>query len=194
MNKTRTNPITDSKGFYEELQNESPRAAVIIAAAFLDAQLRNLISKACVNDSRAVGELLGTDRNPDGGPLSSFAAKTKAAYCLGLIGRSTYEDLNTIRKIRNKFAHKVHGYTFDEPEIVNWCRSLKLANMIADAIPDFRKNHGTMFLLGVSQLASDLAMKAVRLEQIGKPLPPKEPRVARAVRWPGDSKPHDGAL
>jgi DNA-binding MltR family transcriptional regulator len=85
--------LTDWKGFYEELQNESARAAVIIASAFLDAQLRDLISKSFVDDHKIVDELLGAEDNSDG-PLSTFSSRIKAAYCLGLISKSMYYDLN----------------------------------------------------------------------------------------------------
>ena len=105
MNKTKDDSLDDWNQFYEELQNESPRAAVIIAGAFLESQLRDLLSSFLVDDPKVVGELLGSDKKADR-PLSTFSSRTKAAYCLGLISRSIYDDLETIRKIRNKFAHK----------------------------------------------------------------------------------------
>ena len=180
MTATKIDPLTDWNGFYEELQNESPRGAVIIASAFLDAQLRNLISKFLIDDSKIVDELLGSEDKPDR-PLSSFSSRIRAAYCLGLIGKSMYDDLDAIRKIRNKFAHKMHGYTFDEPEIVSWCKSLKLAKMITDAIPDYPNTHGSMFLLGVTQLASGLALKTVEAGRSRRPVA-KDPKMGQVVR------------
>lgn len=181
MTEIKVAPLTDFKGFYEELQNESARGAVIIASAFLDAQLRNLLSKSFIDDPKIVDELLGAEDKD--GPLSSFSSRTKAAYCLGLISQSMYSDLDKIRKIRNKFAHRMHGYTFDEPEIVSWCKSLKLAKMITDAIPDFPNTHRSMFLLGVTQLAGWLGMKTLELEadQTRKSVP-KDPKMGQVVR------------
>jgi hypothetical protein len=69
MTGTKVDPLTDWKGFYEELQNESVRGAVIIASAFLDAQLRNLLSKSFVDDPKIVDELLGAEDKPDRPPL-----------------------------------------------------------------------------------------------------------------------------
>lgn len=166
MTDTETDPLTDWKGFYEELQNESPRAAVIIAGAFLDAQLRELISKSLIDDPKIVNKLLD-----ESGPLSSFRSRIMTAYCTGLISKRLYDDLETIRGIRNKFAHKLHGYSFNDPEIVKWCKSLKLAKMITDAIPDFPHTHSDMFVLGVVQLASWLAMKTIEVERTHRPLP-----------------------
>jgi DNA-binding MltR family transcriptional regulator len=180
MSKAKVDPLTDWNGFYEELQNESPRAAVIIAAAFLDAQLRNLLSKFLIDDQRVVDELLGTEDNPDG-PLSSFSSRIKAAYSMGLISQSMYCDLNMVRNIRNKFAHKMHGYTFDEPKIVNWCKRLKLAKMITDASPHLPKSHRAMFLLGVTQLASWLALRTLTAHRTRRSIP-KDPSLAKVVR------------
>jgi DNA-binding MltR family transcriptional regulator len=181
VTENKVDPLTDWKGFYEEIQNESARGAVIITGAFLDAQLRNLISKSFIDDPKIVDELLGADNKPDR-PLSSFSSKIKAAYCMGLISKSMYSDLEAIRKIRNRFAHKMHGYTFDEPEIVNWCKSLKLAKMITDAIPHFPNTHRDMFLLGVTQLVNWLALKTIKIESAGRPILPRDPVLGKVVR------------
>jgi len=170
MDKMKDDSLDDWNKFYEELQNESPRAAVIIAGAFLDSQLRDLLSSFLVDDPKVVDEFLGSDKNPDR-PLSSFSSRIKAAYCLGLISKSIYDDLETIRKIRNKFAHKTHGYTFDEPEIVSWCNSLKLAKMITDVSPHVPKSHGGMFILGVIQLANWLGLKIMETKKIHRTVP-----------------------
>jgi DNA-binding MltR family transcriptional regulator len=180
MTETKVDPLTDWKGFYEELQNESARAAVIIASAFLEAQLRNLVSKSFVDDHKIVDELLGAEDKPDR-PLSSFSSRIKAAYCLGLISKSMYYDLDTVRKIRNKFAHKMHGYTFDEPQIVSWCKSLKLAKMIIDAMPHLPNTHRDLFLLGVTQLANWLALKTIELSSHTHRPVPKDPEMGEVL-------------
>ena len=58
------------KEFFEEFQNESPRAAVIISGAFLDSLLRDLISSFMIDDTKKVNELLG-DVDGSEAPLSS---------------------------------------------------------------------------------------------------------------------------
>jgi DNA-binding MltR family transcriptional regulator len=179
MTEVKVDTLTDLKSFYEELQNETARGAVIIASAFLDAKLRNLLSKALIDDQKVVDELLGTEDKPDR-PLSSFSSRIKAAYCMGLISRGMYHDLEMIRKIRNKFAHKMHGYSFNEPEIVSWCKSLKLAKMIADVIPHFPNSHGNMFLLGVTQLVNWLDMKIIEADTTRRSIP-KDPYIGQVV-------------
>lgn len=182
MTVSQIDPLTNWKGFYEELQNESERGAVIIAGAFLDAQLKDLITKFFIDEPKTVEGLLDTDR-----PLSSFSSRIKVAYCLGLISKSMYDDLNAIRKIRNNFAHQMHGYTFDDPQIVSWCKSLKLAKMITDEISHFPNTHRTMFLLGVTQLASQLALKALAAERNRRTVA-KDPEIAQVVKVGSESK------
>lgn len=156
-------PLDDWNGFYQEIQKETPRAAVIISAAFLDSQLRRLISKAFIDDQKIVDDLLGTEKIVER-PLSSFGARIKIAYCMGLISKKIFNDLETIKRIRNKFAHKLHNYSFNESEIVKWCSSLKLAKEVTDSIPDFPRTHKFIFLLGVTQLASWIAIRTIEIE------------------------------
>jgi len=174
MNETKVDPLTDWDGFFKELQNESPRAAVIIASAFLDAQLREILLNSFVDDEKVSEELLDSD-------LFAFSSRIKIAYCLGLISESIYHDLNIIRKIRNKFAHQMHGYTFDEPEIVRWCDSLKVAKMITD-VTSIPKSHGNHFVLCVTQLATWLGLKIIETEK-SKKISPKNPELAQVVKY-----------
>jgi DNA-binding MltR family transcriptional regulator len=173
MSKNKVDPLTDWNGFFKEIQNESPRAAVIIASAFLDAQLRAILLNSFVDDKKVSEELLDSD-------LSTFSSRIKTAYCMGLISETLYHDLNIVRKIRNKFAHQMHGYTFDEPEIVSWCNSLKLARMITE-VSSIPKSHGSHFVLGVTQLASWLGMKIIETEK-SKKSSPKNPELSQVVK------------
>jgi len=163
MNDKKIHSLTDWGDFFEELRNESPRAAVIIASAFLDAQLKAILLNSFIDDRKAVEELLDSD-------LSTFSSRTKTAYCMGLISKSMFHDLSVIRKIRNKFAHQMHGYSFDEPEIVEWCKSLILAKMIARDT-SLSKSHDSLFLIGIFQLAMSLSMKIIETEESRKSSP-----------------------
>ena len=58
-------------------------------------------------------------------PLGTFSAKIKMALCLNIIRKSDFDDLNKIRKIRNTFAHQLHGLIFDNDPVKSWARSLK---------------------------------------------------------------------
>lgn len=183
MTDKEIDPLKDYKGFFEEFQNENPRGAVILAGAFFDAQLRELLSKFFVDEKKEVDELLGSEEKPDR-PLSSFGARIRAAYCLGLISRMEYDDLKMIQKIRNKFAHKMHGYSFNDPKIVSWCQELKLARMIGNIDSSTYKlptSHENLFVISVTMLAMWLAMKTLRVENDRRSVPADQ-KIGKLVR------------
>lgn len=151
----------DWKQFFEEFQQESPRAAVIISAAFLDSLLRDLIASFMIED-KVVNELIGTDEGSDA-PLSNFSARIKTAYCLGLIDKREFDDLNIIRRIRNKFAHKIHGYSFNNKEVIDWCNSLQMPNPLKDIVP--LKSHRDKYVITVSLLSTEIGMRILSTER-----------------------------
>jgi DNA-binding MltR family transcriptional regulator len=102
----------DYQGFLDELQGEGDRNAAIIGAAFLDEQLRQLLVNYFVNDEKEVALLTSGDS-----PLGAFAARIRAAYCMGLISKEDFEDLKIIKDIRNAFAHQLHGRSFSDSDI-----------------------------------------------------------------------------
>jgi DNA-binding MltR family transcriptional regulator len=117
-----------------------------------------------VDDTKKVYELLG-DVDGSEAPLSNFSARIKTAYCLGLITKKEYDDLNLIRKIRNKFAHRLHGYSFDHKEIIDWCNSLKTPIMFKEAMPELLKSYRDRYVFTVSMLVNDLGIKILSAQQ-----------------------------
>jgi len=111
----------DRRTHYDWLKNDPAYAEAFreFAAAFLDEQLRQLLAGFFVSDEKEIEKLLGVDR-----PLGSFNARTALTYCLGLISKEDFRDLNAIRGIRNDFAHQLHGLSFKEPSIVQKCDNL----------------------------------------------------------------------
>ena len=51
------------------------------------------------------------------GPMSSLSGKIDMAYALKVITKKAYDDLTTIRRLRNKFAHSMALVNFDSAEI-----------------------------------------------------------------------------
>jgi len=73
----------------------------ILGAALLDYELESRIRKRfpkASDDDWA--ELTGRD-----GPFSNFSSKIMAAYAMGIISKSLRDALDTVRAIRNAFAH-----------------------------------------------------------------------------------------
>jgi hypothetical protein len=113
--------VEDFDSFLAEFQRESDRAAAVLGAAYLDARLEALLRAKLVAVPKFVEELLTGQ-----GGLASFSARISVCYAVGLISLNAAEDLHTIRRIRNDFAHKSHGVSFDTPSIRNRVDSLRI--------------------------------------------------------------------
>ncbi len=96
-----------------EFGKESDRAAVILAASVTDELLRTLLSAYLVPVTSSNDEVF------DGAnaPLGTFSSRIEMAYRLGLISVKFTRDLHLIRKIRNDFAHNIHGCSFNDARI-----------------------------------------------------------------------------
>ena len=102
----------ESVRLYGVLNNESDLGCVLIASSYLDYALASLLKRLFV-ESKLVSKLL----DPPAGSVSTFAARSALAYCLGLIPKGLYRNLETIANIRNAFAHSYLSVTLDSAEI-----------------------------------------------------------------------------
>jgi DNA-binding MltR family transcriptional regulator len=59
------------------------------------------------------------------GPLSTFAAKIRTAFALGIYRKGVREELDMIRYIRNAFAHAKEKLDFSTQEIIEGCMALR---------------------------------------------------------------------
>lgn len=102
------------------LEAETDRGFALLAASFLDARLGALLRTAFVDDEAAADELL-----ENRGGLHDFSARIDACVCLGLLPRPVCDDLDTIRKIRNEFAHGADSIDFAVHAIKQRTENLK---------------------------------------------------------------------
>jgi DNA-binding MltR family transcriptional regulator len=101
---------------------QTDRGAALVAGAWVDDALRELIKTRFRPDCQPGDELLGTDR-----PLGSFSARIKAAYCFGWIDGEARSDLEILRGIRNNFAHVREQVRFTEQSVKDRCTNLRAA-------------------------------------------------------------------
>jgi hypothetical protein len=66
--------------------------------------------------------------------FSSFSRKIELGYALTIYGRQTKSNLNTIRHIRNAFAHAKIPVTFDTPEVAAVCAQLEILPILAPRV------------------------------------------------------------
>jgi hypothetical protein len=58
-------------------------------------------------------------------PLGTFSTRIVATHALGLISDREAAELNTLRKVRNRFAHEVH-VSFETDAVRDICSNLKM--------------------------------------------------------------------
>ncbi|MBX9848016.1 MAG: hypothetical protein K2X64_01880 [Rhodocyclaceae bacterium] len=111
--KSKSNAEHWADVFLSEFAKESDRAAVIVAASIFDNSLRDLLKQYLVPNASGTDELFdGTNA-----PLATFSAKIAFAHRLGLISGSFARNLHLIRRIRNEFAHNIHGGSFEDTAV-----------------------------------------------------------------------------
>lgn len=108
----------------KEIENQSDRALVLLCAAIIDEQLEFILKTFLIEDNQIQERIF--DNNA---PLSTFSAKNNFCFYLGLISKHEYNTINTIRKIRNKFAHEILINTFeDDASLKGLCNNLSIPN------------------------------------------------------------------
>jgi hypothetical protein len=91
---------------FSDIDRSVDRAAAIVAAAFLEDHLAIALKTRFHQDEKILNETFRSS-----GPLGSFSAKINMAFLIGLCSKETCKELDTIKEIRNEFAHK--GLTMD---------------------------------------------------------------------------------
>jgi hypothetical protein len=104
--------------FLQELRRESDRGLALIGGAFLDEKLAATLAAFFATDSPAL--LHGKNA-----PLGSFSARIETCFALGLIEEVERNECDLIRRIRNEFAHKLVGTSFNQQRIIDLCKNLK---------------------------------------------------------------------
>lgn len=118
----------DIEKIVEELATGHPRAAAIVGAAMMEAALkRAVLFRLRKLNSEEHAALFGPDN-----PLGSFSGKIKIGYALGIYERPTRKDLDSIRTIRNAFAHANLQISFDTPEIETLCSMFRILRGLPD--------------------------------------------------------------
>lgn len=106
--------------FLKEFQDETDRGAALVGASLIDTCLERLLCSHLAE--RKIAEDLVTYGNA---PLGTFSARAKICFCLGLITELEFQEVNIIRRIRNEFAHGVHGVSFSTQMINDLCSNLR---------------------------------------------------------------------
>src|SRR5262249_51825332 len=101
----------DNAKFYDAVNAESDMACILLCSSYLDQCLATLLHKFFIEGSTS-DSLLKYN-----GALGSFATRCNLAYCLGLIGKWSFQNLTNILEIRNVLAHSHLEIDFTTPDV-----------------------------------------------------------------------------
>ncbi len=102
--RMRTDDLNDLSRFLGELQAESGRGLALVGTSVLDDKLRATLGSFFI-ECNAASRLLEIAN----APLGTFSALADACFALGLIDQGEHKEISLIRKVRNEFAHGLHG-------------------------------------------------------------------------------------
>jgi hypothetical protein len=142
-------PIDEVSALVTSLVDMEARAAALIMASILDNFLESAISACFVKLSSTKFNTLFRDRQA---PFSSFSNKISVAHALGVYDDSTRAQLDSIRSIRNAFAHTMQPIDFDHPVVATACNNLNpsaISGKSFTAHTPREKFIGTATLIGI---------------------------------------------
>ena len=145
------------------LESHGDRAASIVAVVDLQDSLKKAILTKMVSLTKTEKDELFSGF----GPLASFSSQIKMAYALGVIGKKTRKDLDTIRLIRNVFAHAQKPVSFRTHVITAGCKLLTLPSRAnpKDIKPWPPTDPKEMFLRTAGMIS--VALMALELDFLG---------------------------
>ena len=141
---TRNPWLTDFVEFFNTLDTESDRGIVLICGSVLEDALGQAIRARLVDHSKVKDAIRGQ-------LFGNFNSRIVGCLALGIINESEYANLEVIRQIRNKFAHKMR-VSFADLEISALCAQLT----------DFsdEKRHKQRFAYTAASLIFDIHLRA----------------------------------
>lgn len=138
-----------------ELAAGSHRAIAVLGGAFVEEHLTMLLRSRLESEPVGSGNNMANEMFRPGGPLGDFGNKIALGYLIRLYGKVAWKELDTIRYIRNAFAHRAETNNFGIQNIRNRCDNLRLWETIK--IKMFRgKDKGFRIVLATELSAEEL--------------------------------------
>lgn len=155
-----------------EFQQERDRACAILGAAQLDYLLALCLKGSLPNGEKVAEELIFTAN----APLGQFSARILAAFGMSIIDADTRDEIDQIRQIRNRFAHRLDLHNFEaSDEVVSRCNNLRRGRRIAEKAEEPYRSDllkpRWLFITTVVDLIDDLqVMAGIREEKVERVL------------------------
>lgn len=118
-----------------EIETASDRAAAIVAATCVEEQLAEVLQGLMEKDEVIVRKMFRST-----GPLGSFSAKISMGYLLRLYGKDMHKELDTIKTIRNLFAHQRLAKDFESQRARTLANNLSISETLELFTPRLDEN------------------------------------------------------
>ena len=114
--------LSDAIPVFKKLVKETDTGIAIISAAYIDECLKALLGLHVDTSSRQIFNKIFDFS----GPLGTFSSRIDLAFGFNFISKQTHQRINSIKNIRNEFAHNPFGVSFNTTEIKDKILSIDL--------------------------------------------------------------------
>jgi hypothetical protein len=156
MDSDRTD---DWRKFLAEFRGETDRGCTLLGPALIDDELKAILLHYLIDRPPSRKLFAGP-----AAPLGTLSARSSLAYALGVISPEEYESITVLRKIRNEFAHKTMGLSFDSPNVIELLKTLPIAKAGAERPEETTRQR---FEIAVAILIYNLFGRRSRLTELG---------------------------
>ncbi|WP_426434058.1 transcriptional regulator [Bradyrhizobium genosp. P] len=132
------------KGFLaalQELNKETDRGVALVATSFLDKLLMDTLAAFLIENASAKALLSGFNA-----PFGSFSTRIAGCLAMGLITDHEAQQCETLRKVRNRFAHEVE-MNFNTDSVKALCNNLLVPERDKDGDARRKFMSGAMMVL-----------------------------------------------
>lgn len=149
---TRKAPSTfeEIEQIVDALRDFPDLSAAITGVALVETSLERVLTSRLRTLTKEEQERLFGTR----GPLGTFDAKIQIGYAIGVLTKPLTEELDTIRQIRNVFAHSRYPLTFEDAVLADAVLAMKMGAAVrsADLGSKLKLNNKQWFVLTIRGL------------------------------------------
>lgn len=149
---TRKAPSTfeEIEQIVDALRDFPDLSAAITGVALVETSLERVLTSRLRTLTKEEQERLFGTR----GPLGTFDAKIQIGYAIGALTKPLTEELDTIRQIRNVFAHSRYPLTFEDAALADAVLAMKMGAAVrsADLGSKLKLNNKQWFVLTIRVL------------------------------------------
>ncbi|MFK4724718.1 mannitol operon repressor [Bradyrhizobium niftali] len=125
----------------QELNKETDRGVALVATSFLDKLLMDTLAAFLIENASAKALLSGFNA-----PFGSLSTRIAGCLALGLITDREAQQCDTLRKVRNRFAHEVE-MNFNSDSVKALCNNLLVPDRDKDGDARRKFMSGAMMAL-----------------------------------------------